>query len=335
MIIDEQRLLSVKNWLKTVCAMPDSELIALPSDASFRRYFRYPVDTRSYVVMVAPPNKEELIAFISIAKNFSEHGIHVPEVLEHDINQGFILLSDLGDALFLNILNDNCVDDLYTRALSVIPNIQVARPTLGSQQELGVFDEAFMRMEFNLFVHWFLSRHLSLNINSQRLSLLENIFQPILTTLSEQTRVCVHRDYHSRNLLLLEEWDVGVLDFQDALYGPITYDAVSLLRDAYIDWPAQQVQRWVLNFRTMLPNQKVSEAQFLYWFDLTSVQRHLKILGIFARLCYRDNKPHYLANTQRITGYLKQVCEKHAELSVLKQLLAAEIQPRLQGLATE
>lgn len=316
------KLNTLKSWLETACSLRDFELQPLVNEASFRQYFRVQMNNNSHIVMFAPPDKEDITAFISIAKNFTGQGIHAPEILNYHLEQGLILLSDLGNDLYLNLLNTETADDLYTRALAVIPQIQTCEPKLANNQPLGLFDEKFIRTELNLFPDWFLSKHLKLNITPQFSASLEKIFQLLITSALKQPRVCVHRDYHSRNLLLINKEKVGILDFQDAIYGPITYDAVSLLRDAYIDWPEAQVEKWALNFRDMLlPKHSLSNEEFIRWFDLIGVQRHLKVLGIFARLCYRDNKPQYLASTDRLLRYLQQVCEKYPELIELKYLL--------------
>jgi aminoglycoside/choline kinase family phosphotransferase len=323
-------LQSLKSWLKTACSLHHFELQALVNDASFRRYFRVHLDKQSYVVMLAPPDKEDLTAFIAIARDFLAHGIHAPEILAYNLEQGYILLSDLGNALYLKLLTNENADELYTRALAVIPQIQACKPKLNNDQPLGLFNEEFIRFELSLFVDWFLDRHLKLNISTALKASLEKIFQLLITAALEQPRVCVHRDYHSRNLLLIDPGKVGVLDFQDALYGPITYDAVSLLRDAYIDWPENQVTKWALHFYQLLvPKYRFSQEAFLRWFDLMGVQRHLKILGIFARLCYRDNKPQYLASTTRLLYFLHHICKKYPELAELQQLLQSSIPTKL------
>lgn len=322
MTIDINKLNTLKTWLETGCALRHFKLQPLRNEASFRQYFRIEMQNGNYIVMFAPPDKEDITAFIAIAKNFSTQGIHTPKIFNYDLEQGFVLLSDLGNALYFNLLNIETADDLYTRALAVIPQIQSCEPKLGNNMPLGLFDEKFIRTELKLFSDWFLQKHLKFDINPQFNSALEKVFQLLVTSALEQPHACVHRDYHSRNLLLVNKEKVGVLDFQDAIYGPITYDAVSLLRDAYIDWPETKVQQWALNFRDMLTSKAAfSEEQFICWFDLMGVQRHLKVLGIFARLCYRDNKPHYLFSTARLLRYLQQVSEKYPELFVLKNLL--------------
>ncbi len=322
MLTTRAELLPLKNWLTTVCLLEDFELQPLANDASFRCYFRVCTNKQRYVVMVAPPAKEDITTFIAIAKDFFRKGIHVPEILQYNLDQGFILLSDLGDALYLKLLNPENANDLYMRALAVIPKIQACKPKLNNGESLSWFDEKFIRFELSLFVDWFLIRHLKLNLTPQLKTALEKIFQSLINSALEQPQVCVHRDYHSCNLLLMDKKEVSVLDFQDAVYGPITYDAVSLLRDAYIDWPELEVEKWALNFYPMLMTKDpLPKEKFLRWFDLMGIQRHLKILGIFARLCYRDNKPRYLNNTNRLLRYLKTAYEKYPEFIGLKQLL--------------
>jgi N-acetylmuramate 1-kinase len=331
MSLNEQELLPLKDWLQNTCALKDFYLYPLIDDASFRRYFRIQANQHSYVVMLAPPDKENITAFITIAKDFARQGIHVPEIIAYDLQRGFVLLSDLGDDLYLQVLNTENADDLYTRALSVILQIQTCRPQLSNNQPLALFDESFIRFELNLFVEWFLRKHLKFDLTNQFKTALEKSFNLLIAAALEQPQVCIHRDYHSRNLLLLNNKNVGVLDFQDALYGPIIYDAASLLRDAYIDWPEIQVEQWALYFHHMLkPTYQLSQEEFLRWFDFLSIQRHLKILGIFARLYYRDNKSQYLASTKRLLHYLQQTCQKYSELKQLQLVLQLSTQNRSQ-----
>lgn len=325
------QLTPLRNWLKEACPLSNSdfELQPLINDASSRQYFRLRLGNSSHIVMVAPPDKENIIAFIAIAKDFACQGIYTPEILAYNLEQGFMLLSDLGNDLYLNILNSNTADDLYSRALSVIYQIQVCNPKFPDNKSLDLFNEKYIRFELGLFIDWFLKKHLELPITNKISNILENTFRVLINSALEQPQVCVHRDYHSRNLLLLENKNVGVLDFQDAVYGPITYDAASLLRDAYIDWPKEQVDQWVLKFYDMNINRQYTQEKFIRWFDLISLQRHLKILGIFSRLNYRDNKPHYLPMTSRLLNYISKTCEDYAELSHFKELLQTKIQPKL------
>lgn len=326
------QLIPLKKWLKECCSLSSSnfELQPLVNDASFRKYFRLRLNNSSHIVMIAPPDKENILAFITIAQNFARQGIYTPEILAYNLEQGFMLLSDLGNDLYLNILNPNTVNDLYSRAIKVIHQIQVCNPQFPNNKSLDLFNEEYIRFELNQFVDWFLIKHLALSLTNEIKSILENTFQILIDSALEQPQACIHRDYHSRNLLLLENKSVGVLDFQDAMYGPITYDLASLLRDAYIDWPKVLVDQWTLKFYNMLNLcHRYSIEKFVRWFDLISLQRHLKILGTFSRLCYRDNKPQYLSMTGRLSNYINKICEDYTELSHFKELLQTKIQPKL------
>lgn len=327
------QLTSLKNWLKESCspAISNFELEPLINDASSRQYFRLRLkDNLSHIAMIAPPDKENLIAFITIAKDFAHQGINTPAILAYNLEQGFMLLSDLGNDLYLDILNPHTVDDLYNRALSVIYQIQTCNPKFPNNKPLDLFNEEFIRSELAIFIDWFLKKHLDLTITDEINNTLENTFKILIHSAQEQPQVCVHRDYHSRNLLLLENKNVGVLDFQDAVYGPITYDAASLLRDAYIDWPKSQVDQWLLKFYDMISiNHQCTQEKFIRWFDLISLQRHLKILGIFTRLNYRDNKPNYLPMISRVLNYMSKTCDDYSELSHFKEILQNKIKPKL------
>lgn len=327
---DNPLLIPLKNWLKVSCALKQAKLQPLINDASWRQYFRLQTDSTSYVVMIAPPEKENLLAFIAIAKNFARQGIYTPEILAYDLKQGFMLLSDLGNGLYLNLLNRDTADDLYTRALSVIEQIQMCKPKLANDESLASFNEQAIYFELGLFTDWFLNRHLQLTIGAKLNNVLDQMFKRLVSSALEQPQVCMHRDYHSRNLLLMENNKVGVLDFQDAVYGPITYDAASLLRDAYIEWPEEQANQWILKFYDVLIKKyQFSLKEFLRWFDFIAIQRHLKILGIFARLRYRDNKPHYLSLASRLLNYISKTCEKYPELTLFNQSLLPHIQTKL------
>lgn len=326
------QLMPLRNWLKETCSLLRSnfELQPLINDASSRQYFRLRSGNSSHIVMMAPPDKENITAFVTIAKDFALQGIYTPEVLAYNLEQGFMLLSDLGNDLYLNILNPHTADDLYSRALKVIHQIQACNPQFPGNKSLDLFNEAYIRFELSLFIDWFLVKHLKLSITNEIGKILEDIFKILINSALEQPQVCVHRDYHSRNLLLLENKSVGILDFQDAMYGPITYDVASLLRDAYIDWPKIQVDQWVLKFYdTLNLGHRYAIEKFVRWFDLISLQRHLKILGIFSRLYYRDNKPHYLPMATRLLNYIGKTCEDYTELSNFKELLQTKIQPKL------
>lgn len=326
----DQRQIELENWLKQVLTS-QPVLIKLADDASFRRYFRVKTNEQTLVAMDAPPDKEDSRPFVAIAQAFAKHGVKVPEILAVDLAQGFLLLSDLGDQLYLNELTSDNVNHLYQQALSVIPLIQACQNVSG--WELPHFGTELIQRELELFRHWFLQIHLALELDAKSQTMLTNTFAKLIHVANEQPQVCVHRDYHSRNLLRLTNDEVGVIDFQDAVWGPVTYDAVSLLRDCYIVWPQSEVKRWLLQFyqqccdHNLIKN--VSEQQFLYWFDLVGVQRHLKVLGIFSRLYHRDGKKGYLNDMPRILDYLLAVTSQHSELNELCCFLQSTVQPKL------
>jgi aminoglycoside/choline kinase family phosphotransferase len=303
-------------WLNQVFKTSDFTRIPLAGDASFRRYYRVFVEGRSYVVMDAPPPETPQI-FMEIAQTLAMQGVTVPLVIAFELEQGFLLLSDLGDRLYLSELNEQSADKLYADAFEALLKLQ------GCQVNFPAFDQLFLERQFGIFQEWFLNRHLQLSLTAS----LENILDPIYQQLSEiillQPQVSVHRDYHSRNLMVLEHGNPGVLDFQDAMRGPITYDLVSLLQDCYIEWPRERVVEWVKFFQhrakdQQLLNDQVSESEFLHWFDWTGLQRHLKNLGIFARLNYRDGKARYLKDIPRVLYYIKETCARYSALNALQ-----------------
>lgn len=329
--MQQQRQQALEHWLKNI--FPDKKLTLskLAGDASFRRYFRIRDGGQTYVAMDAPPTKENNVAFIAIAQSFARQGLHVPEILEVDLKQGFLLLSDLGDRLYLTELNAANADLLYDQALAVISNIQTCQAV--ANWELPNFGEKIIINELQIFIQWFLQKHLAVELTNNSQAILTQTFEQLIRVANTQPQVCIHRDYHSRNLLCLNNQKVGVLDFQDAAWGPITYDVVSLLRDCYIAWSPSQVLRWALQFydryRDVKQLKEYSNDQFLYWFDLVGVQRHLKVLGIFARLYHRDDKALYLGDIPRILNYLMQVSEHHAELKALRGFLQTTVIPKV------
>lgn len=317
--MSELRIANLQNWI-TQTLNTHNELIPLAGDASFRRYFRVLLHDKKFVVMDAPPDKENIHPFVAIAMAWQQYNIRVPEVLAHDLQQGFILLSDLGDDLYLNLLNATNVDSLYSKAVDALLQIQQCSQNI-SNWPLPHFDGVTLQRELNLFLDWFLIKHLNLSITPDITALFTQTSALLIQSALEQPQVCVHRDYHSRNLLLLKNGNVGVLDFQDAVWGPITYDLVSLLRDCYIAWPQAKIDAWVFDFYQKINLENYSFEQFMRWFDLMGIQRHLKVLGIFSRLCYRDNKPNYLNDLPRIMKYLLDVCEKYPELKMFNTFL--------------
>lgn len=315
-----ERIEAIKDWLHTLLN-EEFELEPASEDASFRRYFRVTHQGKTHIVMDAPPDKEDVHPFIDIARRLESAGVHVPHLFDADLEQGFLLLSDLGSTSYLSALNEQSVVALYGDALDALLKVQVA-----PINDLPYYNRELLHREMELFREWYLGRHLGLPLDRMLTARMETIYEPLIHSALEQPRVFVHRDYHSRNLMVTEENNPGVIDFQDAVIGPVTYDLVSLLRDCYIDWPRERVEQWTLQYRDMAVDKgiigAVSDEVFLRWFDLMGVQRHLKATGIFARLNYRDGKPGYMNDIPRTLGYVIEVCSRHDSLEELKMLLA-------------
>jgi N-acetylmuramate 1-kinase len=316
------RVSRMRQWLETTLGARDFSIAPASDDASFRRYFRIrrSGSQPSLIVMDAPPEKEDCRPFVHVARLFSEAGAHVPAVQAQDLEQGFLLLSDLGDTTYLKALDAGNVDRLYRDALQALLHIQLAsRPGL-----LPDYDHALLERELRLFPDWYVARQLGRTLDQSQLAVLENAFSILLANNLGQPRVFVHRDYHSRNLMVCQPCP-GILDFQDAVYGPITYDLVSLLRDAYIEWEEQQVIDWAVRYWEMARRARLPVssdfAEFYKDFEWMGVQRQLKVLGIFARLFYRDGKDGYLKDQPLVMRYLRRTSERYGELAGLARLL--------------
>lgn len=296
-------------------------LTAASADASFRRYWRATLgDGRTYVVMDAPPDREDCRPFVRVARMLHEAGVNAPQVLAQDLSQGFLLLTDLGTRTYLEQLTEENAAALFADATDALLRWQLAsRPG-----ELPPYDEALLRREMNLFPEWYVGRHLQKDLSQAQKASLEKIFQLLVQSALAQPVVYVHRDYMPRNLMVCEP-NPGVLDFQDAVLGPITYDVVSLVRDAFISWNEEQVLDWSARYwerakRAGLPV-AADFAEFWRSFEWMGLQRHLKVLGIFARINYRDGKPKYLADTPRFLAYARATAQRYAALAPLLRLL--------------
>ncbi len=317
-IMMRARLLN--SWLQT--RFPDAPFALAPAseDASFRRYFRLTLPDRTLIVMDAPPEHEDCAPFVKVARLFGEAGAHVPRVEAQDLGHGFLLLSDLGDSTYLAALTEANADDLYRDAIDALIRIQAAsRPGV-----LPEYDAALLTREMRLFPEWYAGKHLGVGLSPAQSGLLESLFALVVQNSLAQGRVYVHRDYHSRNLMVASP-NPGVLDFQDAVYGPVTYDLVSLFKDAYIAWEEERVLDWVIRYweRARRAGLPVGDdfARFYRDFEWMGVQRHLKVLGIFARLHHRDGKQRYLADMPRVMAYLRKACGRYRELAPLLRLL--------------
>ncbi|MHB1586121.1 MAG: aminoglycoside phosphotransferase family protein [Acidiferrobacteraceae bacterium] len=322
-------------WIGSTLGSID-EIQPASSDASFRRYFRVTTSDRSLIVMDAPPDREPVAAYVRIARRLAEIGLNVPEILAGDEDRGFLLLTDLGDLPYLQCLASGTssggdVERLYGDALAALITLQAGGLT--DPGFLPPYDSDLLRREMELFPQWYLTKHLGRAPDAGERRLLDQAFEALLSSALEQPKVWVHRDYHSRNLMRTARNNPGILDFQDAVLGPITYDLVSLLKDAYIAWPRHQVNEWVAGFCQLEIDsglvERRCEDRFQRWFDLMGVQRHLKVAGIFARLNYRDGKSWYLSDIPRVLGYVQEVLPLYPELHPL-----AEVMTRYRLLAT-
>lgn len=313
-------------WIQSVFPCDESAILPLPGDASFRRYFRVTAKGQTRIAVDAPPVNEKNEAFIGVAEAFAAQGIQVPKIHASDLKQGFMLISDLGDGLFSAHLNSSNVDHLYSTAIDTLIKIQ---QTPREAYAFPQYDEALLRAECELFTEWYLGQYLKISLSAREESALQSTFARIIDVALEQPTIVVHRDFHSRNLLVLPDDQVGVLDFQDAVIGPIAYDLVSLLKDCYVSWPNLNVANWVQRYFEKAKEaaiiQDVTMGQFLSWFDWMGVQRHLKCIGIFSRLYLRDNKPQFLADIPRLIDYILNASSRQPKLNGLAKLLQGKV----------
>ena len=318
-----QRQQLIQSWLETLFPNLSPVLMPASSDASFRRYFRATLSNgEHYIVMDAPPQQEDCGPFISVAALFAAAGLNVPRVLQQNLQLGFLLLTDLGDETYLSRLNRDSAPVLYKDAIDALILIQSAsRPG-----QLPEYDRVLLARELQLFPEWYVAQHLGISASAEETARLQNLFALLLDNNLAQARVFVHRDYHSRNLMVTSP-NPGILDFQDAVYGPITYDLVSLLKDAYIAWDEELVLDWTIRYwekarRAGLPV-RVDFADFYRDFEWMGMQRHLKILGIFARLRYRDGKAAYVQDMPLVLDYVRRTAARYAEFGPLLRMLDA------------
>lgn len=319
-------------WLKDRLKTSSIRLEPASSDASFRRYFRLEHGGDTLIVMDAPPDKEDCLPFIKVSKLLLDAGLNVPKVLACDPEQGFVLLTDLGVRCYLQVLNKSNVETLYRDAMDALFTMQ----SRASTDAIPPYDESLLRAELALFTEWFLSTHLGIGLSTAQHNTVEKTFSQLCRSAREQPQVFVHRDFHSRNLMYDRRHNPGILDFQDAVKGPVTYDLVSLLRDVYVCWSREQVERWARRYHVGLAEHGIvrdeDSEQFLRWFDLMGAQRHLKIAGIFARLYHRDGKPSYLRDIPLTLNYVVDVCSRYPELESFSEMLEyLDVSGRLQA----
>jgi aminoglycoside/choline kinase family phosphotransferase len=318
--LDEQlpALFAARGW----GAVPPATLTAASSDASFRRYFRWHGEGRTFIVMDAPPPQEDCRPFVKVAGLLAEAKINVPEILAEDLQRGFLLLPDLGRQTYLDVINEENADALFADALRAL----LAFQQLPQHTPLPSYDHALLTRELQLFPDWYVRHELGLEFTEAQQAAWQRICTVLIDSALAQPKVLVHRDYMPRNLMLSEP-NPGVLDFQDAVYGPVTYDVTSLFKDAFLSWPEARVRGWLTQYWQQagalgIPVQAELE-EFLRASDLMGLQRHLKVIGIFARICHRDGKPKYLGDVPRFFSYIEAVLARRPELAELGELLAS------------
>jgi aminoglycoside/choline kinase family phosphotransferase len=326
----DQRLSQLDDWLAAQGVVDTASRRPASTDASFRRYFRLDVvpalraklgDT--LIAMDAPPERENVPAFIHVDGLLFDAGVTVPAIVARDVERGFLLISDLGTTTYLQRLDNDNASFMYSDAIDALLAFQLA----SQPGVLPEFDRAFVLREMNLFPEWFVAKHLGVTMTPAQQASLDKVFETITANVLAQQQVFMHRDFHSRNLMWLEQANPGVLDFQDAVYGPVTYDLASLLRDAYIQWDEEFVLDWVVRYwqsakKAGLPVNPDIDA-FYRDFEFMALQRHLKILGIFCRLNYRDGKPVYMGDLPTVLDYVRKTANRYIELKPLVRLLDA------------
>lgn len=319
------RQTELNEWLTPLLNDSPFTVVPLAGDASFRRYFRLHQDGQTRVIMDAPPEKEGLDSFIHVANLLAKESIHTPKVYAVNYKQGFALLEDLGDDLLLNKISNDNADKLYKVAMQTLLTMQHT-PTTNPQ--LPLFDQDFILSELNVFKEWFLSAFLAIKPTLEEESIIIQTFNWLAQEITHQPYVFIHRDYHSRNLIVVDDASLAVIDFQDAMQGPLAYDLVSLLKDCYIQWPHEQLMQWVAFFHAHLPVEtNMNLAEFNRAFDLCGLQRHLKVLGVFCRLHLRDQKSAYLQDLPLTFHYAMACLERYEELQPFYRFMQHTVHP--------
>lgn len=318
-------------WLRGIDGLGDADPQPASDDASFRRYFRVHSATASYIAMDAPPEQEDCKSFIQVAGYLESMQLQAPRVLEANLDRGFLLLTDLGSTQFLELMKEDkaAAGTLYPAALRALLIMQCRGEAF--QSSLPAYDDELLRFELSLFHDWLCEKHLGFEFSDQDEASWQALCDTLVSNALDQPQVFVHRDYHSRNLMVTDD-SPGVLDFQDAVEGALTYDLVSLLKDAYVRFPGAQIDQWAARFCEDSRNiglHALSDEQFMYCFDMMGVQRHLKVAGIFARLNHRDGKPGYMLDVPRTLGYVVDLAGKYPELAFVVDLINEHCLPSL------
>ncbi len=332
----DERLAGLDAWLQSRLAGTPFQLEPASADASFRRYFRVTTREHSMIAMDAPPDKEDSAPFVRVARLLAQSGVNVPQLIEFDLERGFLLLTDLGSQLYLGALQSYPdTEPLYKDALRCLISIQAG----AGSSDLPTFDRRFLATEMALFRDWLLGRHLEIQLAGPDADRLQASFEYLTESALAQPALFVHRDFHSRNLMVCPDNNPGVLDFQDAMRGPVTYDLVSLLKDCYLKLPQSRVSEYLAFYREHAAAAGIptgpDATTFQTWFDLMGVQRHLKASGIFARLWHRDGKRGYLADIPRTLSYICDCADSYPQLAFLSELIKQRVLPSLQAETTQ
>ena len=332
MSLSDTRFNLLRNWLSQYFKT-DVSIELICGDASFRRYFRVKHLANSYIVSDSPIELVPILPFILMAQAYKQVGLIVPEIIAQDNDNGFVLQSDLGDEQLLNRLNEQTVTDFYRQALALLP--KVAAVTLTEDSSLPVYDEAFVVRELDIFIEWLLQKHLGLILSQDDKIIIEDAFDVLTQSALEQPSVGMHRDFHSRNILIAEN-GLALIDFQDAVIGPVTYDAVSLLRDCYIKWPTEIIdtlkqEHFQLCLNQQLIENTVTFSQYQTWFDLMGLQRHVKAAGIFARLNHRDGKAGYLKDIPLTLSYIVEIAALYPQLAIFGEWVKQQVLPHFEN----
>jgi len=332
--LPSSRVQSLHQWLNQQFSDENIQLIPLSGDAGFRCYYRFIYDNNSFIAVDAPVDKSNNSAFVFMQECLSKNNVLVPQIVAVDLSLGFFCLADFGEILLSDILTTKNMVVTYQKAIDILPSIQSALPQ--DTQKLPHYDQAFVELELTIFTQWLLTEHLSLTLTTNEQEKLQHCFAILTENMLSQPQVLVHRDYHSRNIMVLENSELGIIDFQDAVMGPITYDIVSLLRDCYIKWPDEQVTLLLDYYIDITVKQyslgHVTREQWQRWFDLTGLQRHIKASGIFARLHHRDSKSGYLSDIPLTLNYIVEISGQYPELTFIHQLLLERVLPAMKNI---
>ncbi len=326
---EDHRAQNLYCWTKSQVSIENSDFEMISGDASFRRYFRLTHSRGSFIAVDAPPKYENNLGFVAVAKALKHSGLIVPKVLAVDFEMGFLLLSDLGDQQLLTVLNEDNVDDWYQTAMQQLVLLQDTDEF--PDYQLPSYDHKLLMEEMQFMPDWFLQEHLAITPSEQQQKMLNILFQRLAEIALSQPQVTTHCDYHSRNLMIMEEQKIALIDFQDAVIGAVSYDLISLIKDCYIKWPREKVEQWMRQYHSMLQQTKLKNLapidEFIFAADAMALQRHIKVVGIFARLYQRDGKAQYLNDIPLTMDYIVETCERYNEFREFGDWLKESIIP--------